>query len=197
MPTAAQVKYLRELTGSGMMDVKAALAKAGDDPWLAMGFLRVKGLAVAIKKRLPDGTSRPATREEADAYWAREARVLAEEYRRDRPGLADDIARMGREESEEAARRAAGGLTHSAVGRWGIDRGWAMGEDFVLSGPGGLRVDLSGPEMRVTVADGAGERLLASGRPSEFRLSEEGDIVGPGIEDGLAAACALAPAPRL
>jgi hypothetical protein len=87
MPTADMVKRLRELTGSGMHDVKNALTKAEDDPWLAMGILRVKGLAVAINKRLPDGTTRPATKEEADAYWLKQAMVHAEDYRKSHPDL--------------------------------------------------------------------------------------------------------------
>ena len=101
MPTVAQVKYLRELTGNGAMEVKAALVKAGDDPWLAMGFLHVKGVAVAVRTRLPDGTSRPATREEVDAHWAKVARTYANKYHRERPGLAEDIAQLEQEASDK------------------------------------------------------------------------------------------------
>ena len=48
--TAAQVKELRELTGAGMMDCKAALAETNGDMDAAVDWLRKKGLAAAAKK---------------------------------------------------------------------------------------------------------------------------------------------------
>jgi translation elongation factor EF-Ts len=54
MLTVAKVQYLRELTGNGLEEVKEALLKAEGDPWLAVGILHYKGLAVALRKRLPD-----------------------------------------------------------------------------------------------------------------------------------------------
>jgi elongation factor Ts len=48
--TAAQVKALREKTGAGMMDCKAALAAAGGDMDEAVRHLREKGLATAAKR---------------------------------------------------------------------------------------------------------------------------------------------------
>jgi elongation factor Ts len=48
--TAAQVKELRELTGAGMMDCKAALAETGGDMEAAVDWLRKKGIAKADKK---------------------------------------------------------------------------------------------------------------------------------------------------
>ena len=48
--TAAQVKELREKTGSGIMDCKKALAETGGDVEAAVDFLREKGLASAKKK---------------------------------------------------------------------------------------------------------------------------------------------------
>jgi elongation factor Ts len=48
--TAAQVKELREKTGAGMMDCKAALAESGGDLEKALDWLRQKGLANAQKK---------------------------------------------------------------------------------------------------------------------------------------------------
>ncbi len=48
--TAAQVKALREKTGAGMMDCKAALAAAGGDMDAAIRHLREKGLATAAKR---------------------------------------------------------------------------------------------------------------------------------------------------
>jgi len=48
--TAAMVKDLRERTGAGMMDVKAALTEAGGDMEEATKVLRKKGLAAASKK---------------------------------------------------------------------------------------------------------------------------------------------------
>src|SRR5690606_16328744 len=48
--TAAQVKELREKTGAGMMDCKAALVSAGGDFEGAIKYLREKGLATAAKR---------------------------------------------------------------------------------------------------------------------------------------------------
>jgi elongation factor Ts len=47
---ASVVKELRERTGSGMMDCKAALAETGGDIEKAIDYLREKGLAKAAKK---------------------------------------------------------------------------------------------------------------------------------------------------
>ena len=48
--SAAQVKELRELTGAGMMDCKAALAETNGDMDAAVDWLRKKGIAKADKK---------------------------------------------------------------------------------------------------------------------------------------------------
>ena len=48
--TAAMVKDLREKTGAGMMDCKAALAEVQGDMEAAVDTLRKKGLAKAAKK---------------------------------------------------------------------------------------------------------------------------------------------------
>jgi elongation factor Ts len=48
--TAEMVKNLREKTGAGMMDCKAALSETGGDMEKALDFLRKKGLASAAKK---------------------------------------------------------------------------------------------------------------------------------------------------
>jgi elongation factor Ts len=48
--TAADVKALRERTGAGMMDCKAALAEAGGDVDKAIEILRIKGQASAAKR---------------------------------------------------------------------------------------------------------------------------------------------------
>lgn len=50
MITAAMVKELREMTGSGMMDCKKALTEMNGDIEKAREFLREKGLAGAEKK---------------------------------------------------------------------------------------------------------------------------------------------------
>jgi elongation factor Ts len=47
---AAEVKALRDRTGAGMMDAKAALQEAGGDPEKAVEILRVKGQAKAAKR---------------------------------------------------------------------------------------------------------------------------------------------------
>jgi elongation factor Ts len=48
--TAAMVKDLRESTGAGMMDCKAALTETGGDMQEAQDWLRKKGLSKAAKK---------------------------------------------------------------------------------------------------------------------------------------------------
>jgi len=48
--SAAQVKELRELTGAGMMDCKAALTETNGDMEAAVDWLRKKGIAKADKK---------------------------------------------------------------------------------------------------------------------------------------------------
>ncbi len=48
--SAAQVKELREITGAGMMDCKAALAETNGDMDAAVDWLRAKGIAKADKK---------------------------------------------------------------------------------------------------------------------------------------------------
>lgn len=48
--SASQVKELREKTGAGMMDCKAALESSGGDMEGAIKFLREKGLATAAKR---------------------------------------------------------------------------------------------------------------------------------------------------
>ena len=48
--TAAMVKDLRELTGAGMMDCKAALTESSGDMTAAQDWLRKKGLSKAAKK---------------------------------------------------------------------------------------------------------------------------------------------------
>src|ERR1700759_4306424 len=48
--TAAMVKDLRESTGAGMMDCKAALTESGGDMTAAVDWLRKKGLSKAAKK---------------------------------------------------------------------------------------------------------------------------------------------------
>jgi elongation factor Ts len=48
--TATLVKELREITGAGMMDCKAALAETNGDLEKAIDYLRTKGMASAAKK---------------------------------------------------------------------------------------------------------------------------------------------------
>ena len=48
--TAANVKNLRDRTGAGMMDAKAALVEASGDVEMAIEILRKKGQAKATKK---------------------------------------------------------------------------------------------------------------------------------------------------
>src|SRR5262245_3953641 len=48
--TAAMVKELRESTGAGMMDCKAALTETNGDMTAAQDWLRKKGLSKAAKK---------------------------------------------------------------------------------------------------------------------------------------------------
>ena len=48
--SAAQVKQLRDMTGAGMMDCKAALAETNGDMEAAVDWLRKKGISKADKK---------------------------------------------------------------------------------------------------------------------------------------------------
>ncbi|MEQ9519977.1 MAG: elongation factor Ts, partial [Parvibaculum sp.] len=48
--TASLVKELREISGAGMMDCKAALKETDGDMEAAIDWLRTKGLAKAAKK---------------------------------------------------------------------------------------------------------------------------------------------------
>ena len=48
--SAAMVKQLREKTGAGIMDCKAALSECGGDISSSIDFLRKKGLATAAKR---------------------------------------------------------------------------------------------------------------------------------------------------
>ena len=48
--TAAMVKELRDKTGAGMMDCKAALNETSGDMEAAVDWLRAKGLSKAAKK---------------------------------------------------------------------------------------------------------------------------------------------------
>ena len=48
--TASMVKELRETSGAGMMDCKAALQECDGDMAAAVDWLRTKGLAKAAKK---------------------------------------------------------------------------------------------------------------------------------------------------
>ena len=48
--TTEMIKHLREATGAGVLDCKAALEQAGGDPQKAMQFLRERGLAMAAKR---------------------------------------------------------------------------------------------------------------------------------------------------
>ena len=50
--TAAMVKQLREQSGAGMMDAKAALVENNGDIEAATDWLRKKGLAKAAKKSM-------------------------------------------------------------------------------------------------------------------------------------------------
>lgn len=48
--SATEVKRLRDLTGAGMMDCKAALVETGGDVEKAVEYLRKKGIALAQKR---------------------------------------------------------------------------------------------------------------------------------------------------
>lgn len=50
MPTMEEIKTLRDRTGAGIMDVKAALAESNGDFDKAVEILRKKGAASAVKK---------------------------------------------------------------------------------------------------------------------------------------------------
>ena len=58
--TAAMVKELRETTGVGMMDCKAALTENDGDMEKAIDWLRKKGLSKAAKKAGKEGVKKSA-----------------------------------------------------------------------------------------------------------------------------------------
>jgi len=60
--SAADVKELRERTGAGIMDCKAALAEAGGDTERAIEILRVRGQASAAKRSGSNGVTETALR---------------------------------------------------------------------------------------------------------------------------------------
>src|SRR5665811_689394 len=68
--TAAQVKELREMTGSGIMDCKRALQESNGDVEKAVAGLREKGIASAAKK-----AGRIATEGIVDAYMHAGGRI--------------------------------------------------------------------------------------------------------------------------
>lgn len=71
--SAAMVKELRELTGAGMMDCKAALGETGGDLEAAVDWLRKKGLSKAAKKSgrtAAEGLIALATARDGDAAKA-------------------------------------------------------------------------------------------------------------------------------
>lgn len=45
----AAVKAMREFSGEGLMDCRAALRSANGDPLLGLGLMRAKGLCVNVK----------------------------------------------------------------------------------------------------------------------------------------------------
>jgi elongation factor Ts len=67
---AADVKRLRDLTGAGMMDCKAALTESAGDLDRAQEILRTKGLAGVEKRR-----GRTASQGVVDAYIHGEGRI--------------------------------------------------------------------------------------------------------------------------
>jgi len=63
--TSGMVKELREKTGAGLMDCKAALTASDGDMEAAIDHLRTKGLAAAAKKSsriASEGSSAPTWR---------------------------------------------------------------------------------------------------------------------------------------
>ncbi|HZJ68907.1 MAG TPA: translation elongation factor Ts [Candidatus Eisenbacteria bacterium] len=68
--TAAMVKELRDITGSGMMDCKKALTESGGDKDKAIAWLREQGIASAEKK-----SSRIAAEGLVDSYIHGDGRI--------------------------------------------------------------------------------------------------------------------------
>ena len=71
--TAAHVKYLREITGCGMMEAKKALVACNGDSLLAEGYLKYMGCAINVYPREGE------TREQAYMRWVW---GMAEGYKR-------------------------------------------------------------------------------------------------------------------
>lgn len=65
---AAHVKYLREISGCGLIDAHRALELCDGDMLLAEGYLRNIGLAVCVRSQTPDKTDQEAY---MDWVWSR------------------------------------------------------------------------------------------------------------------------------
>jgi elongation factor Ts len=100
---AELVKRLRDETGAGMMDCKAALREAGGDLEKAREILRQKGLASAQKRQ-----GRRASEGTVDAYIHGDGRigVLVEvNCETDFVGRTDEFRRLAREIAMQVAAR--------------------------------------------------------------------------------------------
>ena len=72
--TAAMVKELRDKTGAGMMDCKAALDETGGDIEAAIDWLRKKGLVEGRQEGRPRRRRGPRRRRVAPGITARSSR---------------------------------------------------------------------------------------------------------------------------
>jgi elongation factor Ts len=106
--SAAQVKELRELTGAGMMDCKAALTETNGDMDAAVDWLRKKGIAKADKK---SGRTAAEGLIGVDAGRARgrcRRGQLRDRFRRPQrsfPGIVRNVAKVALAHGGDHARR--------------------------------------------------------------------------------------------
>jgi elongation factor Ts len=116
--SAAQVKQLRDMTGAGMMDCKAALAETNGDIEAAVDWLRKKGIAKADKKAgrtAAEGLIGVA----ADALSAVVGEVNSETDFVARNEAFQDLVRAVAEAAlaTDGSRDAVGAATHAASGK--------------------------------------------------------------------------------
>jgi elongation factor Ts len=179
--SATMVKDLREKTGAGMMDCKAALEATAGDPEAAVDWLRKKGIAKAAKKAdrvAADGLIGVA-REGAKGVLVEVNSETDFVARNDQfQGLVKMVAQvaLGAGTDVEAIKAAkAGNIT---VADAIADTVAKVGENMTLRRAGGLSVGKGAVASYVhnTVADGLGKIGVLVALESQGKVDELGEL---------------------
>ncbi|HKY85269.1 MAG TPA: translation elongation factor Ts [Pseudorhodoplanes sp.] len=176
--TAAMVKELREKTGAGMMDCKAALNETNGDMEAAVDWLRKKGLAKAAKKAgrvaaegligiKVSGTKGVAVEVNAETDF-----VARNDHFQGLVKLIADVALSAGADVEKIKAAKAGSMTVDEAIASSIA---TIGENMSLRRATGLSVSKGaiGSYMHNSVSDGLGKigvlvALESSGNPAEL-----------------------------